>query len=78
MNLKNVSLKILSVVMTLVMLLGVCAPTISALDNDGHEGHVHSTDSTEGTTGNESGKDPLVYVSLGDSTTNGYGLDDMR
>jgi len=40
MNLKNVSLKLLSVVMTLVLLLSICAPTISALTPHDHD-HDH-------------------------------------
>ena len=59
MKLKNVSLKLLSVVMTLAMLLAVCAPAVSALQHGDHD-HDH--------------EDGLNYVSLGDSMTNGYGL----
>ena len=60
MNFKKVSVKFLSVVMTLAMMLGVCAPFASAIDEADHD-HDEKRD--------------LIYVSIGDSMTNGYGMD---
>ncbi len=60
MRLKKKTVKILSVLMSVIMLFTVCAPVIGAVDTNGHT--------------NEE-KDKLVYVSIGDSMTNGYGLD---
>ena len=62
MNFKNVSVKLLAVVMTVAMMLGVCAPTVIAAVPHAHD---HS----------EEVKPNINYVSLGDSMTNGYGLD---
>ena len=56
MNFKKVSAKILSVVMALAMLVGVCAPTIMAVSDD--------INSAEDKT--------INYVSIGDSMANGY------
>ena len=55
--------KILALTVATVVLLGVCSPVISAATWD-HDGHTHNTQS-----------DAIKYVSLGDSMTNGYGLE---
>ena len=60
MNFKKMSAKALSVFMSLIMLFSVFAPAVSAIDAD----HNHATE-----------KPDLNYVSLGDSMSNGYGLD---
>ena len=60
MKFKKFSVKLLSVVMTLAMMLGVCAPMVAATGDDAHD-HTEK-------------KDNLNYVSLGDSMSNGYGL----
>ena len=54
------SAKALSVFMSLIMLFSVVAPAVSAIEAD----HNHATE-----------KPNLNYVSLGDSMSNGYGLD---
>ena len=61
MKFEKMSMKVLSVFMSLIMLFSVCAPVISAT-----EINVPMSDAE---------KDKLVYVSIGDSMTNGYGLD---
>ena len=63
MKLKRISFKIISLIMVFTMLFGISANTISAVEWT-HDDHTH---------GSESGK--INYVSLGDSMTNGYGLD---
>ena len=55
--------RILVLVMTFAMIVTTFAPTLGVFAEAINEGHEH-----------ESKKD-LVYVSLGDSMTNGYGLD---
>ena len=57
---KRLFTKVLAVAIVVIMMFSVCAPVISAAANN------DSTDKAE--------KDELVYVSLGDSMTNGYGL----
>ena len=54
--------RILVLIMTFAMIIGACAPAIQAFDG------VIDSENTEG-------KKELVYVSLGDSMSNGYGLD---
>jgi hypothetical protein len=61
MKLRQISFKIISMVMVFAMMFGMSATTISALAND------IATVSTETET-------EKIYVSLGDSMTNGYGL----
>lgn len=61
MKLKQISFKIVSMVMVLTMLFGFSATTISAATWM-HEDHYH-----------DNGKDKITYVSIGDSMTNGYG-----
>ena len=61
MNLKNLSLKMLSLILTVAMLLSVCATTISAVE--------------EMIPQQEEEKTTINYVSIGDSMTNGYGFD---
>ena len=60
MNFKKMSAKALSVFMSLLMIFSICVPAVSAID-----AHEH-TDAV---------KPNLNYVSLGDSMSNGYGLD---
>ena len=60
MNFKKMSAKALSVFMSLIMLFSVFAPAVSAIDAD----HNHATE-----------KPNFNYVSLGDSMSNGYGMD---
>ena len=60
MNFKKMSAKALSVFMSLIMLFSVFAPAVSAIDAD----HNHATE-----------KPDFNYVSLGDSMSNGYGMD---
>ena len=59
---KRIFTKVLAVAIVMIMMLSVCAPIVSAASWE-HDGHTHETE-----------KDELVYVSLGDSMTNGYGL----
>ncbi|MBQ2989619.1 MAG: hypothetical protein IJD59_11000 [Clostridia bacterium] len=61
MNFKKMSAKALSVFMSLIMLFSLVAPAVSAAVVDDHN---HGTE-----------KPNLNYVSLGDSMSNGYGLD---
>ena len=66
--------KFTSVVVLLCMLLSIFAPTVMATT----EGAYVASESTGGkTASNDSGteKKDLVYVSIGDSMTNGYGLE---
>lgn len=56
MNLKKLGLKVLSVTLVVVMLLGVCAPAIAAAPEVEEKTEIN-------------------YVSLGDSMSNGYGLE---
>ena len=64
MNFRNKKIKALSIFMSLLMLVSVIAPAVSATE------HTHeSVDIT---------KEPIKYVSLGDSMTNGYGLDGYK
>ena len=60
MRLKKMSMKTLSVLMSVIMLFGICAPAIGAFD-----AHSHANEE----------KERIVYVSIGDSVTNGFGLD---
>ena len=60
MNFKKMSAKALSVFMSLLMLFSVFAPAVSAISHD----HDHATEMPD-----------LNYVSLGDSMSNGYGMD---
>ena len=69
MKLRQISFKIISLVMVFAMLFSVSATTISAAA----EGINANRSSTEKESP-ESTKDKLVYVSIGDSMTNGYGL----
>ena len=55
--------RILVLVMTFAMLLSTFAPTLGVFAEELNNGHNYES------------KDELVYVSLGDSMTNGYGLD---
>ena len=73
MNFKKVSTKILSVLMAAMMLFSVCAPVIAGateLDAHDHDGATSTQYDPYDT--NKDGK--VTYVSLGDSMTNGYGL----
>ena len=63
MNFRNKKIKALSIFMSLLMLLSVITPAVSATELDKHEHHE----------GHEE-KGEINYVSLGDSMTNGYGL----
>ena len=60
MRLKNFSFKMLSLILTVAMLLSVCATTISAVE--------------EMIPQQEEEKTTINYVSIGDSMTNGYGF----
>ena len=60
--------KVIAFVMAMVMMIGVCAPTVSALTAE----HEHDHELTW-PLNVDLGK--LNYVSLGDSMTNGYGLE---
>ena len=60
MNFKKMSAKALSVFMSLLMIFSICVPAVSAID-----AHEHT----------DADKPKLNYVSLGDSMSNGYGLD---
>ncbi len=60
MKLRQISFKIISMVMVFAMLFSVSATTISAISWE-HADHTH-----------ENGKDKIHYVSLGDSMANGY------
>lgn len=62
MKLRQISFKIISMVMVFAMMFGVSATTISAVVEN-----ISATTSTEPET-------DKIYVSLGDSMTNGYGL----
>ncbi len=62
MKLRQISFKLVSLVMVITMLFSICATTISAATWT-HDDHTHKTE-----------KDKIYYVSLGDSMTNGYGL----
>ena len=63
MKLRQISFKIISMIMVFAMMFGMSATTISALTWH-HADHTH-----------ENGKDKITYVSIGDSMTNGYGLE---
>ena len=63
MKLRQISFKIISMIMVFAMMFGMSATTISAISWN-HADHVH-----------ENGKDKITYVSIGDSMTNGYGLE---
>ena len=63
MKLRQISFKIISMIMVFAMLFGMSATTISAISWT-HADHTH-----------ENGKDKITYVSIGDSMTNGYGLE---
>ena len=65
MKLRQISFKIISMIMVLAMMFGVCATTISAIVVA--EEHDHNQ-------GNDTENKAPIYVSLGDSMTNGYGL----
>lgn len=71
----NFICKITSVSVLLCMLLGIFAPTVMATT----EGAYVVSESTGGKTASNNSatekKDNLVYVSIGDSMTNGYGLE---
>ena len=58
---KRIFTRFIAVAITLVMMMSLFAPIVSAA-NWTHDGHTHE-------------KDEINYVSLGDSMTNGYGLD---
>ena len=66
MKLKQISFKIISMVMVFAMMFGISATTISAVEWT-HDDHTHSND-----------KDKIHYVSIGDSMANGYGFDGYR
>ena len=62
MKLKQITFKVISLIMVIAMMFSISATTIGAVEWT-HAGHTH-----------ENGKDEIYYVSLGDSMTNGYGL----
>ncbi|MBQ7387610.1 MAG: hypothetical protein IJW03_05550, partial [Clostridia bacterium] len=62
MNIKKMTMKVLSLVMVLAMLLGICAPTVMAAPGK------YSAPATEE-------NKELNYVSIGDSMANGYGFE---
>ena len=64
MNLKKFSLKALSVVMAMFMVMAVCAPTIAAVNDNQSINNATVSAETE-----------INYVSIGDSMTNGYGFE---
>ena len=66
MKLRQISFKIISLIMVFTMMIGMSATTISAV--------AEGIDSTK--TG--SVKTELNYVSIGDSMTNGYGFKDYN
>ena len=66
MKVKNISFKLISLVMTFAMLFGMSATTISAVA-DGIDDVFAKTD--------KDGDGTIKYVSIGDSMTNGYGFD---
>ncbi len=66
MKLRKISFKIASMVMVLTMMFSICATTISAVATPAGEGK---------SAGSESAKNKITYVSIGDSMTNGYGID---
>lgn len=63
MKLRQISFKIISMIMVFAMMFGMSATTISAISWT-HADHTH-----------ENGKEKITYVSIGDSMTNGYGLE---
>ena len=64
MKLKQISFKLVSMVMVIAMMFGLCATTISA--TVAGVADAKSSETTKGT---------LNYVSVGDSMTNGYGFE---
>ncbi|MBQ8409855.1 MAG: hypothetical protein IJY39_13425, partial [Clostridia bacterium] len=64
MNFKTISLKVLSVLMATLLLVGVCAPTVSAVSENAGKYTQEPTSNTE-----------VNYVSIGDSMANGYCFD---
>lgn len=66
MTVKKIGFKIVSAVMIMAIMFSICATTISAAASSAdNQPAVNVT----------ADKDRLIYVSLGDSMTNGYGLD---
>jgi hypothetical protein len=73
-RLKGFGRKFTSVAVLLCMLLSIFAPTVMATT----EGAYVASESTGGKTASNNSateKKDLVYVSIGDSMTNGYGID---
>ena len=71
MKLRQISFKIISMIMVFTMLFSISATTISAVAEGLDEIQVNGN----GNKGDTNGDGTIKYVSIGDSMTNGYGFD---